>query len=106
MTNDEIDVLMDDFVDNGLFVDIYDFKFRNDAVLNYDVEDKLENIKAKSLILGVDGYLNFNLKEYEQMKDSIENSKMAIFRFNESYYESADYNDLGIEIISFLKQLK
>ena len=40
------------------------------------------------------------------MKDSIENSKMAIFRFNESYYESADYNDLGIEIISFLKQLK
>ena len=26
MTNSEIDVLMDDFVDEGLFVDIYDFK--------------------------------------------------------------------------------
>ena len=33
MSNDEIDVLMDDFVDEGLFVDVYDFKFRNDASL-------------------------------------------------------------------------
>ena len=106
LNNDEIDVLIDDYVDEGLFMDIYDFKSRNDCISQYDVGDKLCNIKAKSLILGIDGYLNFNLKEYEQMKDSIENSKMAIFRFNESYYESADYNDLGIEIISFLKQLK
>ena len=37
MSNDEIDVLMDDFVDEGLFTDIYDFKLRNDAILEYDV---------------------------------------------------------------------
>lgn len=47
MSNSEIDRLMDDFVDEGLFTDIYDFKFRNDCVLGYDVEDKLKDIKAK-----------------------------------------------------------
>ena len=54
----------DDFVDEGLFVDIYDFKLRNDAVLEYDVEDKLHNIKAKSLILGIDGFLHFNINSF------------------------------------------
>ena len=48
-TRDEIDVYMEDFVDEGLTVDIYDFKYRNDAILDYDVENKLSNIKAKTL---------------------------------------------------------
>ncbi len=50
MSNDEIDVLMDDFVDERMFNDIYDFKFRNDAILDYNLEDKLANIMAKTLI--------------------------------------------------------
>ncbi len=106
LNNDEIDVLIEDYVDEGLFMDIYDFKSRNDCILQYDVEDKLHNIKAKSLILGIDGFLHFNIKEFEQLADSIENSKMAIFKYNEDYYESPDYNDIGEEITSFLKEIK
>lgn len=52
MSNDEIDILMDDFVDECLFFDIYDVKYRNDLVIEYDVEDKLQNIKAETLIFG------------------------------------------------------
>jgi hypothetical protein len=59
-SNDEIDVVMEDYVDEGLFLDIYDFKSRNDCLLRYDVFDKLKDIKAKSLIMGSSDYLYFN----------------------------------------------
>ena len=51
ISNVEIEVMMDDYVDEGLFMDVYDFKYRNDSILKYDVEDKLSNIKAKALII-------------------------------------------------------
>lgn len=35
----EIDALMDEFADEGMFTEIYDLKYRNDAVLEYNVED-------------------------------------------------------------------
>ena len=38
-------------IDEGLFKDVYDLKFRNDAISDYDVEDKLTNIKAKTLVV-------------------------------------------------------
>ena len=41
---------MDSFVDEGSIVDIYDFKYRNEATLDYDIEDKLSNIKAKTSV--------------------------------------------------------
>ena len=47
MTNDEFDVLMDNYVDDGLYMDVYDLKRRNDSILKFDVEDKLGNIKLK-----------------------------------------------------------
>ena len=57
-TLEELDILMDTFVEEESSKDIYDFKYRNDATLNYDVEDKLSNIKAKTLIVcaSQDGY--------------------------------------------------
>jgi hypothetical protein len=47
MSNDEIDVLMEDFVDDGFFMDLYDFKFINDSILNYNVGDKLKTSRQK-----------------------------------------------------------
>ncbi len=109
LSNDEIDAFMDEYVEDGLFMDIHDFKSRNDCILKYNVEDKLHEIKAKSLILGIGGYLFFNPeKDIVPLGNIIENSKIAIFKSKAlTYYDKEDYVDeLGLEIISFLKDLK
>ena len=107
LSNDELDVLMDDYVDEGLFMDIYDFKSRNDCLLEYDVEDKLQNIKAKSLIIGIDDYLSFNThKDILPLKDLIKDSKIVVIKDKETIYDEPDYSDLALEVVSFLKQFK
>jgi homoserine O-acetyltransferase len=107
LSNDEIDVLMEDYVDEGLFMDIYDFKSRNDCLLEYDVYDKLSNIKANSLIMGTDGYLYFNAeKDILPLKDVIEDSKVVSFSDKQDIYGDEDYSDIGFEVASFLKPFK
>ena len=107
LSNEEIDVLMGDYVDENLFMDIYDFKSRNDCLLEYDVSDKLENIEAKALIMGLSDYFFFNdEKDVLPLKNLIKNSKIALFSEKESFYDEDDYKDIGLEIISFLKQIK
>ena len=109
MSNKEMDVLMDDYVDEGLFMDVYDFKFRNDSILKYDVEDKLSNIKAKALIIAstnADGY--FNLKfDTLPLENLIENSKIVVYDSKvEKYDEFEDYSIIGDEVLSFLEEFK
>lgn len=108
LTNDELDVLMDDYVDTGLFMDIHDFKSRNDCILEFNVEDKLPNIKTKALIMGVEGFLFFNpQRDVLPLADIIENATVRVFDPIETdYYEEKDYSSLGDEILSFLKQFK
>ncbi len=107
LSNDEIDVLMEDYVDDALFMDIHDFKYRNDCLLEYDVSDKLDNIKAKSLIMGLSDYLFFNDKnDILPLNDSIKDSKIVSFNEKENYYDEDDYSEIASEIISFLMEFK
>lgn len=108
LSNDEIDVLMEDYVDEGLFMDIHDIKSRNDCILEYDVEDKLSDIKAKSLILGTPGLAFSNPeKDILFLENSIKDSKVILFEYEpENYYEESDYSQVGEELISFLELLK
>lgn len=107
LSNDEIDALMEDYVDESLFMDIHDFKSRNDCLLEYDVFDKLSNIKAKALIMGTDGYLFFDAKnDILPLKDIIKGSRIVALKDKQNFYDDADYSDMGLEIVSFLKQFK
>lgn len=108
LSNDEMDALMADYVDDGLFMDIHDFKSRNDCILEYDVEDKLHKIKAKSLILGISGYLFLDPnKDILPLENIIENSKIVVLNSEkDNYYDEENYSDLGPEIISFLNEFK
>lgn len=107
MSNDEIDVLMDDFVDEGLFTDIYDFKFRNDCIQNYDVEDKLKNIKAKTLILSLADDLYYSPKyDVLPLKDLIEDSKVILFESKKDYSGYEDYSFLMDDFYEFMKDFK
>lgn len=107
MTNDEIDVLMDDFVDDGLFVDIYDFKLRNDAVLEYDVEDKLKNIKAKALIISSKNDMYYSPKfDVMPIEELIENSKIILLEPSADYATYEDYPTIEDELNNFLDNVK
>lgn len=108
LTRDEIDVIMDDYVEEVLFMDIHDFSFRNECILNYDVENKLSNIKAKSLILAVPGNLASNPKiDAVPVENMIDDCEVKIFESKRvEYYEEDDFTELFDEYVSFLKQFR
>lgn len=108
LTADEIDVMLDDYVDEAFFMDFHDFHHRNDCVLNFNVEDKLLNIKAKSLILGAPGNLIFNpIIDVFPMENLIENCRARVFDSKkENDSEDEDFSELFDEYASFLKQFK
>ena len=107
LSNDEIDVLMEDYVDEALFMDVHDFKSRNDCLLEYDVSEKLENIKAKALVMGFSEFLFFNAKsDVLPLTDLIKDLKIALFDEKMSFYDENDYFDVASEFISFLSEFK
>lgn len=108
MSRDEIDVLMDDFVEDGLFVDIYDFKYRNDVVLEYDVEDKLKNIKVPVLIFSPADDIYFS-PEFDTLplKELIKDSTVVLFDVDvdDNYTEYVYHEPLSEEIKKFLEKI-
>lgn len=107
MSNDEIDILMDDFVDEGLFTDIYDFKFRNDCILNYDVEEKLSNIKAKAFIINSTEDIYYSPKyDAVPLEKLIKNSKVVSFESKKDYNGYEDYSLLIYDFNEFLEEFK
>lgn len=107
LSNDQIDVLMEDFVDEGLFADIYDIKYRNDAVLGFNVEDKLENIKAKTLLLSPSDDIYYT-PEFDTIpaKKLIKNSEVFIYDSKRDYLNEEDFSIFEDVICEFLKELK
>ena len=103
---EEIDLFMDTFVDEGLSVDIYDFKYRNDALLEYDVEDKLSNIKAKTLI-AVNSEDNYYSPEFDAylLKDKIGNVEIHTFDAQEFVFND-DYSTFIGMFREFLEEFK
>ena len=109
LSSDELDVFMEDYIDDSLSMDIYDFKFRNDCILKYDLKDKMSDIKAKSLIIGIEGYLFINVEtQITPLADKIKDSKILIFHpKTENYYEDdEDYSEIISCINSFLDTIK
>lgn len=97
---------MDDFVDEGMFKDVYDLKFRNDAILDYNIEDRISNIKAKTLVVSdsENAYYSLEFDTYP-LKDKIEN--MSIFIFDgRDFTFSDDYTPFFDVFVEFLKEFK
>lgn len=106
--NNEIDALLDDFIDEGLFLDVYDFKYRNECQFEYNLEDKLGKIKAKSLFIST----NHNYFEFEDdllpleylVEDSI---VICLDSVKEDYYfKEEDYVPVVSQILAFLEPFK
>lgn len=106
-TLEELDMLMDAFVEESSYNDIYDFKYRNDATLNYDVEDKLSNIKAKTLIVSASEDIYYSPEfDVKPLKGKIENLKIHIFDAQEFVYkyDNSQFVDLFREFLEEFKK--
>lgn len=105
---DEIDVMMDDYVDEALFLDVHDINLRNKCILDYDVENKLSKIKAESLILGTRGMALFNpiTDGVLPVDGLIENCTVKIFDSTKEDHENGNYTELFDELASFLKKFR
>ena len=100
MSNDEIDFLMEDYAEQSVHRDIYDFKYQNDAIIDYNVEDQLSNIKAKTIIVYPTDDLYFS-KEYDclPLKDLIDDCEVVFFDLADDYYGgSIDFEKL-VEVL-------
>ena len=106
LDNDEITVIFEDFADECFFRDMYDFKFRNECDMEFDVIDKLPNIKAKSLFIGTN--TNYFHSDFDMIpfKELVKDSEVLIEDTvqNDYYFKQEDYKNIGDKIISFLDQ--
>ena len=105
-TLEDLDMLMDTFIEEGSTEDIYDFKYRNDATLTYDVEDKLSNIKAKTLIVSTSEDIYYSLEfDVYPLKDKIENIEIYFFDAQDFVY-NYDYSLFVNLFREFLEEFK
>lgn len=83
MSVDEIDLMMEDSADNLLFYDIYDIKFMNDFLIGYDLQDKLDQIKCKVLVVGINNISYYSVEhDFFPLKDFIKHSKLVLLDVN------------------------
>lgn len=103
LSNDEIEALLEDFIDEGLYLDVYDVSYRNNAVLNYNVEDKLSDVAAKTLIIYSDDNVLFNEPmDLDILRRYIDDVNVLSYSSRkENYYDEEDYSIIGQEVISF-----
>lgn len=73
---EEIIFSIDNFADNMLFVDIYDIKIGNDFLMSFDLEDDLDKIKCKLLVIAWD-YTNYYVAKFDSVPiyEAVEGSK-------------------------------
>lgn len=102
----ELDVGLDEFGDEGLFYDLYDVKYQNDAIINYNIEDQLKNIKSKVLIVAVnqDQYFSPELDAIPLSK-MIKNSKLIIIDSLLGHLAVSNLNIIEKELKEFMNKI-
>ena len=106
--NYHLSSIFDDFMDECLFIDLYDFKFRNNCDSEYNVVDKLSNIKAKSMFIGTNkNYFDSDL-DMAPFKEFVKDSIVLTYddEREDYYFNQDDYVTIEPELISFISQFK
>ena len=88
----EIEVRMDNFSEEGLFYDMYDIRFRNNFLINYDLEDQLDKIKCKVLIISTNhsAYYDYN-HDALPLHNILKDSKLVCLDVKEETVEDSIY---------------
>lgn len=80
LSNDEIDMSIERFAEDILFLDIYDVKYCNDFLLSFNLESELDKIKCKLLIISL-VLTNYYVPEYDAipLHEAVEGSQYLSF---------------------------
>ncbi len=80
VSNDDIDMSIERFAEDMLFVDIYDMKFCNDFLLSFNLESGLDQIKCKLLIISFN-MTNYYIPKFDAipLHESVDGSKHLSF---------------------------
>ena len=106
ISNEDIDLSIDCFAEDILFLDIYDMKFCNDFVLSFNLESELDKIKCKLLIV------SFNMNNYYIPKfdaiplhESVEGSQYLSFNLVKDSDNTAELKKMVAEIKKFIENV-
>lgn len=105
--NNQLDVEFDEFGDGGLLDSVFDVKYCNDATLDYDIEDDLDKIKSKVLIIGInqDQYFPPNLDAIPMHK-LIKDSELIIYDSDLGHIGFRELETIKEELSDFMKNFR
>lgn len=102
-SRDEIEALLENFVEDGLFRDVYDLKFLTDCLLEYNVDNKLSEIKASTLLINTGDQILVNVeKEILPLKEAIENVTLRVISPEAAEFDYNNKDDSVYKIFSFI----
>ncbi|MDR0911799.1 MAG: alpha/beta fold hydrolase [Methanobrevibacter sp.] len=79
-SNNDIDLAIEEMITEGNEIDANDTIFKNNACLNYDLTDKLVNIKAKTLLISITEDLYFPPElDAVETNELIKDSKLIVY---------------------------
>ncbi|WP_407432387.1 alpha/beta fold hydrolase [Methanobrevibacter sp.] len=80
VSNEEIDLSIDTFAEEILFLDIYDMKFLNNFLMSFNLESELDRIKCKVLIISLNR-TNYYVPEFDAipLHEMVEGSEYLSF---------------------------
>ncbi|WP_088539296.1 alpha/beta fold hydrolase [Methanobrevibacter sp. 87.7] len=104
-SNYEIDLSIEEMLSEDTLDDINDMVYRNDASLNYNIEDKLKDIVAKVLIVAInqDQYFPPNLDAIP-MSHMIKNSELLIYDSINGHIGSRELKKVESNLKEFLNE--
>ena len=107
MSNQEIEDAMAEFAEESLEEDVNDLIYMNSSSMDYDLTDKLKDIKAKVLIIAInqDQYFPPNLDAIPMSK-MIKNSKLVVFDSCMGHVGSSELYKIEDDLEEFLSEFK
>ena len=105
MSKDELASEFENFGNESIETDIYDLKYCNDCCMNYDVEDDLDKIKSKVLIIACNQDPHFP-PEFDAipMSEMIDNSELIVRDSDLGHLFFNDLESICDELTEFMRE--
>lgn len=105
MSNEELAFEFENFGNDMIETDIYDLKYCNECSMNFDVEDDLDKIRAKTLIIACNQDPHFPPElDAIPMSEMIENSKLILMDSELGHLCFNELNLISDEIKQFMEE--
>lgn len=104
-SREEVDAMLEDFVEADLFRDIFDLKYLTKCLLEYDVVDKLSNIKASTLIVTTSDLFYMDIEnDVLPLEGTIDNVVIKVITPEAEEFDYNNKNDSIYKILSFVNE--